>query len=358
VKRFVSRSIGALLALCVLLGCGTDASAAAGPEIDAVISETAACLCETAAKPQVGSVGGEWAVLGLARSGCPVPEGYFERYYTQAEAYVTACGGVLHTRKYTEYSRVILALTAIGKDPADVAGYNLLTALGDYEKTVWQGLNGPVWALVALDCGCYAMPQNPGAKTQATREMYVEHILSAQLPDGGFSLSGAGGADPGMTAMALQALSNYTGRSDAAQAVLRALACLSAMQGPDGGFSGGGTGDSESCAQVIMALHKLGISPDDDRFVKNGSTLLDNLLSFRAGGGGFAHTAGGGCDQMATEQALLALAALRRAAMGRSGLLEIIQVTEQSGDIWGRGSPVRSLASYYHKAVQAGGGVR
>ena len=66
--------------------------------------------------------------------------------------------GNLHDKKYTEYSRVIVALTAIGKNPADVAGYNLLTPLGDYEKTIWQGMNGPIWALIALDSGNYDMP--------------------------------------------------------------------------------------------------------------------------------------------------------------------------------------------------------
>lgn len=101
----------------------------------------------------MGSIGGEWAVLGLARSGYAVPEEYYQNYYQTVEEYVKACGGVLHETKYTEYSRVIIVLTAIGKDPTNVAGYNLLTALGDYDKTIWQGTNGPIWALIALDRG-------------------------------------------------------------------------------------------------------------------------------------------------------------------------------------------------------------
>ncbi len=78
------------------------------------------------------------------------------------------------TKKYTEYSRVIIALTSIGKDPKNVGGYNLLLPLGDFEKTTWQGINGAIWALIALDCGQYDMPYNADAQIHATREMYVE----------------------------------------------------------------------------------------------------------------------------------------------------------------------------------------
>lgn len=89
---------------------------------------------------------------------------------------------------------------------------DLTTALGDYDKTIWQGLNGPIWALIALDSGNYAMPVNQDAKTQAARQMYIDRILARQLSDGGWSLSGAGVSDPGITGMALQALASSTQR--------------------------------------------------------------------------------------------------------------------------------------------------
>ncbi|MEG2584500.1 MAG: hypothetical protein RSA27_08340, partial [Oscillospiraceae bacterium] len=131
--------------------------------------------------PQVGSIGGEWAIIGLARSGASVSDEYYQKYYENVEKTVKACGGVLDEKKYTEYSRVALALTAIGKDPKNVAGFNLLKPLGDYDKTVWQGINGAIWALIALDSGEYDIPQNTEAKVQATREMYVKYILDNQL---------------------------------------------------------------------------------------------------------------------------------------------------------------------------------
>ena len=122
-------------------------------KVNEVVQEAVKYIADTVKKPAIGSTGGEWAVIGLARSGYNLPQSYFDDYYSGVVDYVKDCGGVLHERKYTEYSRVILALTAIGRDPANVGGYNLLTPLGDYDATVWQGLNGPIWALIALDCG-------------------------------------------------------------------------------------------------------------------------------------------------------------------------------------------------------------
>lgn len=128
-----------------------------------------------------------------------------------------ACKGVLHEKKYTEYSRLIVALSSIGMDARNVAGYDLTYALGDYDKTIWQGMNGLIWALIALDSRNYPVPQNKEAKTQAIRQMYIDRILDCQLADGGWSLfggteaasTGDGVSDPDITGMALQALAKY-----------------------------------------------------------------------------------------------------------------------------------------------------
>lgn len=190
-KERLKRGAAALLALIMVLGLSGNAFAAVSDDtLTAAIEDTAQYIYETVKSPQVGSIGGEWAVLGLVRSGYTVPEEYYQDYYATVESYVRACKGELHDKKYTEYSRVIVALSAIGKDARSVAGYDLTKALGDYDKTIWQGLNGPIWALIALDSRDYPMPVNPEAKTQATRQMYIDRILECQLPDGGWSLFG------------------------------------------------------------------------------------------------------------------------------------------------------------------------
>ncbi len=329
-KSVWKRGTGLLLALVLALSLTVPAGAAE-LDLEDAVQGSAAYLSKTVSKPQVGSIGGEWAVLALARSGAELPQAYWDNYYAAVEKYVADCGGVLHEKKYTEYSRVILALTAIGADPTDVAGYNLLTPLGDFDKTVWQGINGPVWALIALDSGEYPMPVNDQAKTQATRQMYLEEILSRQLDNGGWNLTDRGGngqADPDVTGMVLQALSNYQSQAGVKGAVSRALTYLSQTQEADGGYASHSTSNSESVVQVIVALTSLGIDLEDARFVKNGNTLLDNLLGYRQADGSFLHTsAGTGESLMSCEQGLYGLVAAQRAAQGKSKLYEMDDVT-------------------------------
>ena len=285
------------------------------------IDKTGEFLHSSVEDPTFGSVGGEWLIMGLARSGLEISDEYYEIYFQNLCAYTAQQGGVLHAKKYTEYSRVILAVTAIGRDPADVGGFNMLQPLADFEQTVFQGINGPIFALLALDCGNYEIPENTVGSTQATRDLYVDYIINAQLENGGWSLMG-GEAEIDVTAMALQALANYQDRKDVAEAVEKGLAVLSERQNDQGGYqyNAAESVSSESVSQVIVALAELGIALDDSRFVKNGNTLLDALMQFQQEDGGFAHLMDGETDLLATEQAFYALVAANRIAQGESSL--------------------------------------
>ena len=285
------------------------------------LAKTGEFLHGSVKEPTFGSVGGEWLILGLARSGMEISDEYYETYFQNLSAYTAQQGGVLHAKKYTEYSRVILAVTAIGKDPTDVGGFNMLQPLADFEQTVFQGINGPIFALLALDSGNYEIPENTADNTQATRDMYVDYIINAQLPEGGWSLMG-GEPEIDLTAMALQALAKYQDRKDVAEAVEKGLAILSERQNENGGYqySAAEQVSCESVAQVIVALTELGISLDDSRFVKNGKTLLDGILQFQQADGGFSHLIDGETDLLATEQAFYALVAAKRLAEGESSL--------------------------------------
>jgi len=277
-----------------------------GGPLAPVINSAAAWLYSTVSEPTTADVGGAWSVIGLKDSGFPVPQSWFDSYVANLEEALVSSNGVLHEKKYTEYSRQILALTSLGVNPRNVAGYDLLLPLADLDATVYQGVNGAIFALMALDSGNY-----PDPSESATREMYVDRILRKQLADGGFALSGTRG-DPDVTAMAVRALASYADRDDVSAAIERALQCLSGMQDSDGGFTSWGVRNSQSCAQVILALSALGIDMSDSRFVKSGNTVLDCLLGYRNTDGGFANTAGGESSVIATEQALMALAALAR----------------------------------------------
>ena len=325
------RSISLLLAVILMLSLCVPAMAATEKDITAAVTKSAEYMLSAVKTPQVGSIGGEWAVIGLARSGYDVSREYWDDYYATVEDYVESCKGVLHKKKYTEYSRVTVALTAIGADPTDVGGYNLLTPLGDFDKTIWQGINGPIWALIALDSGNYDMPVNAEAKTQATRQMYIDEILSRQNNDGGWNLTSKGGdsqSDPDITGMALQALAKYQDQSDVKTATDKALTCLSEMQDADGGFASWGTANSESVVQVIVALCELGIDIENSRFTKNGNTLLDNLMTYRNNDGSFRHTSdGSGSDQMAAEQGFYGIVAVMRAMQGKNSLYRMSDCT-------------------------------
>jgi len=310
------------LILTILFSISSVAFAYDADKADVISEHVANYLYETVSQPQVSSVGGEWTVIGLAGSDMNIPDDYFENYYREVTKYVKACNGVLHNKKYTEYSRVILALTAIGQNPADVAGYNLLKPLGDFEKTIWQGINGAIWALIALDSGNYEIPVNSEAKVQATREMYINHILEKQTADGGWTLSGDV-ADPDITGMALQALSKYQDNEKVRSATEKALNSLSEMQKENGGFEDFEEENSESCSQVLVAFSELGISVDDERFIKDGKSVLDNLFSFYDYGKGFKHTHGDSTNLMATEQCFCALVALKRANKGENSLFNM-----------------------------------
>ena len=274
--------------------------------------------------PTVNSTGGEWMVIGLARSGRTVPAGYYDNVVEYVKAKADA-NERLHRAKVTDNARVILALTAIGKDVTNVGGHNLLKGLDNMDYVQTQGINGPIFTLIALDSHNYP------TMGDVSREKLIQVILDAQLADGGWDLS-ADNADPDMTAMAIQALAPYYKTNETVKAAVdKALEALSAMQRPDGGFGSWGTVNSESCAQVIVALTALGIDPTaDSRFVKNDLTVLDALAGFYVTGG-FRHTANGELDGMATEQGYYALAAYYRYLNGQTRLYDMTDVTIQTG---------------------------
>ena len=297
--------------------------------------------------PANASIGGEWAVIGECRYGMKNAP-WYRAYYNNlmdilkktAEAMQESAGGSttgtttgenekivplkLDSRKSTENSRAILALTSMGLDASDIEGYDLTGALSDMTYVKKQGINGPIFALIALDSGNYEIkPLASGtAKTQVTREKLVTYILNNELKNGGFCLSGTS-PDPDVTAMALQALAPYYKGSTAVseqvrgqvtEAVNRGILVLSEMQNEDGTYSSWGTKNVESTAQVLVALSGLGLDGDTDaRFIKNGHSVLDGLEQFYlTGKGAFEHVASDGGNQMATEQAFYALVSYDR----------------------------------------------
>lgn len=291
------------------------------PGFDEAYAGAKAYIQSAVSAPVVSYLFGEWAVLGQARAKVPLSEAYIAAYYEKVVAYVKAnigSDGILrapddkNTPVITDNERIALALTAIGKDPANVGGENLLKALQNKDimqvtDTSNTDINGLVMGLLALNSRNYT----------SDTSWLVQAVLAQQNEDGSWSASAdtkpVGDVD--MTAMALQALAPYYkdgGNETVNTAVERALNWLS-------GKYQSGYDSSESCAQVVIALSALNLDANTDaRFTKTveGKTLsvLGNLLQYRvAENGGFKHQfADKAVNEMATEQALCAMAAYAR----------------------------------------------
>ena len=276
----------------------------------------------TIQNPQYGSIGGEWLMIGLARFE-KVPSSYVEIYLNNLKEYVKKCDGVLSTRKYTEYSRVVLALTSLGIDPENFEGYDLLKSLAEFDNVNKLGINGPTYALIALDSGDYAIPEP--AKSYdgkvTTREKLVGLLVNAQNDDGGWSYMG-GKSDVDVTAMAMQALANYKKQSKVEKALEKGIEYLSKKQNKTGAYSTSNSENCESTAQVLTAMSMLNISVKDSRFIKNRNTVLDGLLQFYSNGA-FKHTKDTFVNQMATEQGMYGLVAYYRNLADDSNLYDM-----------------------------------
>lgn len=335
-KQTAMRLCGVFLAL--LFGWMTGFAAQASVSDTALekeIDTASAYLLQTVPQPEVGSVGGEWCVLGLARASRGT-ESYFDAYRAAARRTLRETGGVLHRVKYTEYARMVLALTALGEDPADFAGFNVLAPLSDTKKVLFQGTSGAVWALLALDSNAYA--------ADAARNVYLKAIADGVGSDGGWALVPGDASDADLTAMALTALAPYAAEKDVQTLLDNGLAFLSSIQNADGSFSTSGHATAESTAQVLVTLCTLGISETDSRFVKNGTTVLEALLSFQHPDGGFRHEPDdAAANAMATEQAFYALAAVRRSRSGMCALWDLRDAAEYRPAIAGAGKTAVGL---------------
>lgn len=302
----------ALMAACAIaLGWTALAHAATENELDQALQKTEAVI----AKDADTSFGNEWSVFCLARANAPEHATYLNSYLKAIDAYVAEKNGVLSKTKSTEYSRVILAVTAAGKRATNIGGYNLIAALADQKFVENQGLNGTPYALLALDSKQYAVPELPSSASndavRTTRDGLIASILSSQLEDGGWAFSGSS-SDTDMTAIALQALAPYKDKSDVKAAIEKAVAWLSAHQTEQGDFATSNTANAESTAQAIVALCALNIDPADASFTKNGKTALDGLMRYAVSDGGFKHIINGSRNNLATIQGFYALVAYQR----------------------------------------------
>ena len=344
-KKILSLVLTLAVSFTMVFGSAGFAQAASYSKTKAAFEKCGDYLYNEEGVASYGSIGGEWLIYGFGHAGYKISDKYLASYKQSVlnalkEGY-RGTTGILHDKKFTDYSRVIVALSAVGIDASSFEGYDLTAPLADFVNVKWQGMNGPIWALIALDSGNYDIPKRTDAygtltpeetDRQNTRQKMIDYILANQFDDGGWNVQpreeGTTGynavSDVDMTGMAMIALAPYMSQTKVKTAVNKAIAYLSDAQQDDGGFQSWGTSNSESCSQAICGLLACGVNPNtDSRFIKNGKSVLDALMSFYTEETdkdtgeticGFRHvnTASGGYEptynQMATEQAYYALA--------------------------------------------------
>lgn len=316
----------------------------------------------------------EWEAIGLAKAGVQVPASYVTQFKKNVYEQVISKSGT-GRMKITDVERLAMAATAIGIDPTNVdgKGFNLIKKIYNSEdrkmgtesvdSLTFQGNNGIIFALIALDSKAYEVPEN----AKWTREKLVAELVKTQKADGAWSLetSTTGATSIDITAMALIALATYKDQVNVKTAIDKAVVFLAKEQGPTGGFNESFVGGitSEAASQVIIALTANGIDPRSKQFTKNGITLLDHLLGFKAEDGGFKHiTEDKTSNSMATEQALQALVAVELYLKGEGALYQFTgQQLELKPELKPVPKPIQftDISShwakdYIEKAVQAG----
>ena len=238
----------------------------------------------------------------------------------------------------TDYAKWVLAIQAAGGDPSSLVYnktkinllekiYNFHVRLNDgtVKNLYAQGLNAPIWSLIALDSVPETVPQD----ARYSKADLVRYIVKAQNADGSFALIQGSKGDVDITAMALQALAKHRNENGVEAAVQKAVQWLAAQQRENGGFASYYSNDNcESTAQTIIALTALGIDPAAAPFrMETGTTMLDALLYYHLGDGSFAHEANTygvlTANDLASEQAHLALTAYDRYAQNKETLYDM-----------------------------------
>lgn len=246
-----------MAAMLLLSGCKAEPLE---KSLEKQTNSTAEYVKEAVQAPRLSPVGGDWAVKGLAESELRVDSDYFDMYYDNVRAAVKSSKGQIQEQYYSDYARVVIGLTAIGKNPSQVEGYNLTEPLDAYEELTMQGVNAVAYTLVAANtAGVQLVHENA----------YIEFLMNA--------MESMEQVD--YVAMSLLGLSFYRENEEVEAVIEKGIRYLSDVQQENGSM-----GSCESTSEAIVVLSQLDIDVfRDDRFVKNKGSLGESLMSYKDG---------------------------------------------------------------------------
>lgn len=296
-KRQLTRLLTALLAVILLL----PVTAQAAPAWDGWTAELEAAY-QTVSGLVADSVSESRDYLSTARqetnakavyalwvSGADVPEDFYNEYLQALADWLDLA---VKRGKTAYIPGAIRTVAAMGLDVTDLAGHDLLEPLRRPEMV--EADEDRLDMLLDLDAAGDAGKTD---EFNALRETLITEALARQQSSGEFrytskwpaELKRKGvAAEPDrfdyilLTAKSAQALAPYRSRAEVGTAIEKAIDYLSAQQLASGGFLRYGE-DVEEDAVVLEMMQALGISPDDERFVKNGNTVPDGMMGWYQG---------------------------------------------------------------------------
>ncbi|MEJ1312414.1 hypothetical protein QY888_09735 [Latilactobacillus sakei] len=244
-----------------------------------------------------------WSALALISSGAQLTTVQKATFH---QVFAEELTGMAGHYSATDLERLTIGIAAIGEDPTQFNGVNLIAEI--IKKAATAGITGQVYGIIALST------QDYGSQANQTINQLIDLVLKQQNTAGGWAFFGSV-SDLDITGMTMSALGMHRDQPKVQSALDRAVALLktTGFVKTTGGFliPGGFSTEenSNSTAMAILGLAAAGVNPATTFVGDKGATPITNLIAYQKADGQFRRMMGGddGALSMSTEQAVYAL---------------------------------------------------